>query len=937
MDCNSGPVIPPRTSARTKEKRRKSLPARTSTAPVKKRSANAVIVQPASTEVISSLIDTLSAISSPAERHFDGLDFASVSHSTPASPRPWRTEHQFPLASLENGYNYKRDPSISARAGFGMEHRISRKLSRDSSLLCPDDAASMVDGHAVPRKRSSKDPLRHSFIASSATRAGRNEDEESIGELSVEPGTWESYSVEESRENLKMRGRRSYKDLRLKMSKDRMRENRSRLYIDEDGPRSLPRNPAIQPRLRLSAGSSMFSDNSPGPSGQPSPIRVPKRASSARHSFAAPDPSSKSPASDASPGSIGSSRRVPNRDSSLRHSISASPSESKRRSHNSSPRESRHRRHSSVQSEPGFPEHEFARVLDDLAEDDVSRRIKELKDQKRMREHDLMIATLELPPTDLLSESDPLALRRQLSDEKIKAQEPDDMSSTPPTHEGAKEDTNTELSAPPPAIAQRIQRSSAIRPKSLWTTSPAPENAPALPILKRNIELPRMHSSPPQRTNSKLFRRLSRPTSPTTAAKHRKTFSGGFSSPESPSEERPKSVDKIGTAVYDYLSSPRLSQKISDVQTGRTISFSEVGDPAGSVVFCCVGMGLTRYLTAFYDELAVTLKLRLITPDRPGVGASEPRPDGSDTPLAWPDDVRAICAHLKITKFSLLAHSAGAIYALATALRMPQHIRGRIHLLAPWIPPSQMSVIGTQQEDLPAKSLPYSQRFLRSLPTTWLKAANSSFLSATSASITTSLPKSPRRSKRKNKGLDSGESDVGSRENSPSPQLPRMDSEPFKIVTVDKENLVPKNNVVRPALTNRGSSRLTEKERQQTYDTRLTEAIWEYATTDANPAVDLLVCLERRQPIGFRYVDITKAVVIHHGSKDTRVPVENVKWLGKTMRKCDVRILEGEGHGLMASAAVMGNVLMEMAKEWEAWNRVTMGRGGVERRVTYGI
>lgn len=39
---------------------------------------------------------------------------------------------------------------------------------------------------------------------------------------------------------------------------------------------------------------------------------------------------------------------------------------------------------------------------------------------------------------------------------------------------------------------------------------------------------------------------------------------------------------------------------------------------------------------AFYDELARTLKLRLITPDRPGVGESEPCLDGSGTPLNWP-------------------------------------------------------------------------------------------------------------------------------------------------------------------------------------------------------------------------------------------------------------------------------------------------------------
>jgi hypothetical protein len=45
-------------------------------------------------------------------------------------------------------------------------------------------------------------------------------------------------------------------------------------------------------------------------------------------------------------------------------------------------------------------------------------------------------------------------------------------------------------------------------------------------------------------------------------------------------------------------------------------------------------MGLTRFVTAFYDELAYTLNLRIITPDRPGIGDSEMSANG--TPLSWP-------------------------------------------------------------------------------------------------------------------------------------------------------------------------------------------------------------------------------------------------------------------------------------------------------------
>jgi pimeloyl-ACP methyl ester carboxylesterase len=278
-----------------------------------------------------------------------------------------------------------------------------------------------------------------------------------------------------------------------------------------------------------------------------------------------------------------------------------------------------------------------------------------------------------------------------------------------------------------------------------------------------------------------------------------------------------------------------------------------------------------------------------------------------------------------VTKFSILAHSAGAIYALATALRIPQHIRGRIHLLAPWIPPSQLSSLGSQKEPAPTNAVPYSQRILRALPTSLLKVANTSFMSATSASITTSLPKSPKRTKRK-----------------AVKETPIADTESVTQAIADaqsqKESTVPLSGV-KPSniahasyrksdatIGSRAKSPEEERERQQDYDTRLTHRIWELATANANPAVDLLICLERRQTIGFRYVDITRSVVIHHGSKDTRVPVENVNWLGKTMRRCEVRILEGEGHGLMASAGVMGSVLTEIAKEWEDWTTIVQGK-----------
>ena len=612
---------------------------------------------------------------------------------------------------------------------------------------------------------------------------------------------------------------------------------------------------------------------------------------------------------------------IPTRNSSMRHGHGLSPRYHKRRSQlfESSSATSK----LVLENQVEVPEQELQEVPDTLEEDLVNRRIKELKVQKLERDRSSMESPAELflaqetPDRNLPPSPGPITSLPASTYALIPKQTTDGVKVQQSEHLG-----EIEKSAPAPAIAQRINRSDRRR---ISSTEAQPATVKDSSTLSTD-DNKRSSSALPQRSNSRLLKRFSRPMSPV-AAEKRKTISNNVLETKRNTSPKIDEDDLTSEAVNEYLLSPRLSQKTSDPRTGRVISFSEVGDPEGSVIFCCVGMGLTRFITAFYDELASTLKLRLVTPDRPGVGGSDAHTDGLDTPLGWPDDVRAICQHLNITKFSILAHSAGVIYALATALRMPQHIRCRVHLLAPWIPPSQMDNIGTQQERSPARSLTYSQRFLRTLPATFLKAANSTFLSATSASVTTSLPKTPRRSKRKSiiwggaAAPDIQESGNGDdRDTSLSPKFRNNEMADFS-----RENRPPTRRVSTPP--NGRSTAQVEKERRLAYDARLTEAIWDAATTGANPAVDLLVCLERRQPIGFRYVDITRSVVIHHGSKDNRVPVENAKWLGKTMRRCEVRVLEGEGHGLMASAGVMGNVLMEMAQEWSDWHVVTVRQG----------
>ncbi|KAN0079244.1 hypothetical protein V8E54_004458 [Elaphomyces granulatus] len=891
-------------------RRPQSLPPRSTSAPGH-RSANHVSVHPASSEVISSLISSLESISTPARSHFENVPHIG-SYTAPPSPRVPPSEFSQPRGRSN------RKPSIE-NGDYG-PHKTSSDTT-DSPFLHPDDAAiapviRMGPAPASPRSRNSSrrssSTRRPSSKSSYTSLRTRYEDSTSISAISAEPGR--RFSTAASIASSSSGGRKSlqlglfkrssrefppekevdhlrkstnYGDglkLRVSHSKASLRSRRSMANLVEEGG---PNSAVVE-----------FKNNEE----EKSSLDV-KRAPSQR-SLNGPIPS---------PGGIGNGRFIPTRESSLRHSMSGS-SNTKRKS-------ARHSRYSSTGSKDLKIEVGIAEVNTET----TTKRIKELKEQqKRIR--------TEIKDSEEMSANSQHAVPEpQPQLPQTSSEQPNRLSRNvegPPRDIGRVDDLHEE-SAPSPAIQTRRARESKRNSGPLVSKTVNIQPLIRRQSLEKSDQLSRAYS-----------RRSSEPMSPLSPRHHKRTPSSILSQGrQSTAEEQPSSLDSIDIAVEAYVSSSRLTQKVPHPRSGRMIAFSEVGDPKGHVVFCCLGMGLTRFLMAFYDELARTLKLRLVTLDRPGVGESEPCLDGSATPLSWPDDIAIVCNFLKITKFSILAHSAGAIYALATALRMSQHIRGRIHLLAPWIPPSQMSNIGSHKEPLPNTAVPYTLRILRALPTPILRVANSSLMTATSSSITTSLPKSPRRSKRKSTGKDTPAPGVTefpftvAVSQSDHPRMTPSSRDHGNLQDVESSTLSSlANGKSHAASITRNEMSVTQnRERQTEYDNRLTFRIWELATTNANPAVDLLVCLERRQTIGFRYVDITRTVVIHHGSRDTRVPVDNIRWLGKTMRRCEVRVLEGEGHGLMASAVVMSNVLTEIAKEWEDWTTVVQGRREVRR------
>lgn len=98
---------------------------------------------------------------------------------------------------------------------------------------------------------------------------------------------------------------------------------------------------------------------------------------------------------------------------------------------------------------------------------------------------------------------------------------------------------------------------------------------------------------------------------------------------------------------------------------GRRIALVERGDPMGSPVFLLHGVPDSRLGSAFVDEPARERGLRVICPDRGGIGGTDPLP--GRTIAGYADEVLALADGLGIDRFATVGYSCGGPYALACA------------------------------------------------------------------------------------------------------------------------------------------------------------------------------------------------------------------------------------------------------------------------------
>ncbi len=84
---------------------------------------------------------------------------------------------------------------------------------------------------------------------------------------------------------------------------------------------------------------------------------------------------------------------------------------------------------------------------------------------------------------------------------------------------------------------------------------------------------------------------------------------------------------------------------------GRRVAIASHGDPRGRPIFVLHGVPASRLGHEFVDAPAKGRGARVLCPDRPGIGLSDPKP--GRTIRSYPDDVAAIADALGLERFAL--------------------------------------------------------------------------------------------------------------------------------------------------------------------------------------------------------------------------------------------------------------------------------------------
>jgi pimeloyl-ACP methyl ester carboxylesterase len=132
--------------------------------------------------------------------------------------------------------------------------------------------------------------------------------------------------------------------------------------------------------------------------------------------------------------------------------------------------------------------------------------------------------------------------------------------------------------------------------------------------------------------------------------------------------------------------------RTATLDDGRTIAWAEYGDPAGAPLVLLHGTPGSRLQFRSMHEPAAAARVRLVCPERPGFGLSDPVPGGA-TLRGYANDLGQLLDHLGLSTVTLGGASGGGGFAVAVALAHPESIR-RLLLVSAAVPAPRSALSG---------------------------------------------------------------------------------------------------------------------------------------------------------------------------------------------------------------------------------------------------
>ncbi|KAI9318625.1 Alpha/Beta hydrolase protein [Dichotomocladium elegans] len=363
----------------------------------------------------------------------------------------------------------------------------------------------------------------------------------------------------------------------------------------------------------------------------------------------------------------------------------------------------------------------------------------------------------------------------------------------------------------------------------------------------------------------------------------------------------------------DILRDPRVHQtfQYSGTPGGRLkplrVGFAEYGPLGGHPAFVIGGHGCSRLVGVMFEDMARRHHLRMIWPERPGYGLSEECSAQEMSVLGWAEVLIQLADHLGIRRFSIIAQSVGAAFAMAVTHKYPGRVVGPLFLISPWVSTYAANTFKWSRR-LPAMLV--TRTVSLAMDVMWMLNKNTKDTPGLpDEGDSMSNPASPRPSEASQSATFSDALLLSMTLQEEDDLLASFDGDELDLPTD-----FPPHRPLRHAVRPRHMSLYFAMNKL-----RMSEPYTQ------GQVLDVLVALEKYHPFGFNYSEITTAVTAVWGDKDGLIPIQAVEVLAKSLRDVRFKILEGEGHDLVWKEGVMEWAIRGIAERWRVrTERLTM-------------